>query len=304
MCDGGVRVSQRGSIRHRAIASVVCGSIWAFASVVAAQADNRFDPKTSTVHISGTIWDRDAGRLQNLADQLAKVAPQFSLNSDGGDVLAAMRIGQLIRKLEGRTTVAVRAKCHSACALIFIAGVERTDFGEIGLHRPYLDRDQELLEDHLPMLNAKVKAYVADMGIGDDFYETMMNTDSSRMAILDRKASLALIPKYDPKFDQERIAREARRYGIAVAEMRQREHEAEACHGAGDKARIARCVGAKLWALSEDAYRPLARKALQACALSAGEAKILAALPMTARRDHAVWLRKEACARNILKASL
>ena len=304
MCDGGVRVRQRGSIRHRAIASVVCGSICAFASVVAAQAESRFDQKTSTVHISGHIWDRDAGRLQNLAGELAKVAPQFSLNSVGGDVLAAMRIGQLIRKLEGSTTVAARAKCHSACALIFIAGVERTDLGEIGLHRPYLDSDQELLKDHLPILNAKVKAYVADMGIGDDFYQNMMNTDSSKMAILDRKVSLALIPKYDPKFDQERISREARRYGITVAEMRQREHEVEACQGLGDKARIASCVGAKLWALSEDEYRPLAKKALQACALSAGEAKILAALPVMERRDHGLSLRKEACARDILKASI
>ncbi len=66
------------------------------------------------------------------------------------------------------------------------------------------------------MLNAKVKAYVADMGIGDDFYQKMMSTDSSTMAILDRKVSLALIPKYDPKFDQERISREARRYGILL----------------------------------------------------------------------------------------
>jgi len=304
MSDGGVRVRQRGSIRHRAIASVVCGSICAFASVVAAQAESRFDQKTSTVHISGHIWDRDAGRLQNLAGELANVTPQFSLDSDGGDILAAMRIGRLIRKLEGRTTVAARAKCHSACALIFIAGIERTGLGEIGLHRPYLDSNQELLKDHLPMLNAKVKAYVADMGIGDDFYQKMTDTDSSTMAILDRKVSLALIPKYDPKFDQERISREARRYGIPVADMRQREHEAEACQGLGDKARIASCVGAKLWALSEDEYRPLAKKVLQACALSAGEAKILAALPVMVRRDHALSLRKEACARDILKASL
>jgi hypothetical protein len=42
---------------------------------------------------------------------------------------------------------------------------------------------------------------------------------------------------------------------------------------------------------------------LRTCALSAGEAKILAALPVTARRDHAWSLRKEACARDILKAS-
>ena len=143
---------KRGSIRHHTILSVVCGLNLCFCFGRAAQAESRFDQENnSTVHITGTIWDRDAGRMQNLADEFAKVTPQFSLDSKGGDVLAAMRIGQLIRKLEGRTTVAARAKCHSACALIFIAGVERTDLGEIGLHRPYLDSDPELLKNHLPI---------------------------------------------------------------------------------------------------------------------------------------------------------
>ena len=112
--------------------------------------------------------------------------------------------GEFIRKLEGRTTVAARAKCHSACALIFIAGVERTNLGEIGLHRPYLDTDPELLKSHLPMLYAQVKAYVAEMGIGDGFVQKMMDTDSSKMTIYYSKDSLTLIPKYDPKYDEAR----------------------------------------------------------------------------------------------------
>jgi hypothetical protein len=302
MCDGGVRLGKRGPIRRHIILSVVLISLCAVASVGAAQADNRFDKKTTTVHITGTIWDRDAGRMQNLADEFAKATPQFSLDSKGGDVLAAMRIGRLIRKLEGRTTVAARAKCHSACALIFIAGVERTNLGEIGLHRPYLDTDPELLKSHLPMLYAQVKAYVAEMGIGDGFVQKMMDTDSSKMTIYYSKDSLTLIPKYDPKYDEARISREARQNGISASEMRQREHDAEACRGMRDKARIAECVGAKLWGLSEDDYRPRAKKALQACALSAGETKTLSALPMIERRDHALSVRRETCTRDILKS--
>jgi hypothetical protein len=301
MCDGGGPLRTRGSIRRRTVLSAVLASICAIASTVAGQADNRFDKKTATVHITGTIWDRDAGRLSNLADELAKTTPQLLLDSDGGDVLAAMRIGRLIRKLEGRTTVVARAKCHSACALIFIAGVERTNLGEIGLHRPYLDTDAELLKSHLPMLYAQVKDYVAEMGIADSFVQKMMDTDSSKMTLYGGKDSLALIPKYDPKYEDARISREARRYGVAAAEIRQREHDAETCHGMRDKARAAECVGAKLWGLSEDDYRPRARKASQACALSAGETKILSALPMTERRDHTLSVRRETCARNILK---
>ena len=66
------------------------------------------------------------------------------------------------------------------------------------------------------MLNAKVKAYVAEMGIGDGFYQKMMDTDSSKMAILDRKD----IPGVDPEIRSEvsirsEISREARRNGIS-----------------------------------------------------------------------------------------
>lgn len=281
---------------------LICGVILALASAAAARADSRFDKKTATVHITGTIWDRDAGRLSNLADKLANTTPQFLLDSDGGDMLAAMRIGRLIRKLEGRTIVAARAKCHSACALIFIAGVERTNRGEIGLHRPYLDTDPELLKSHLPVLYAQVKDYVAEMGIGDGFVQKMMDTESSKMTVYDGKASLALMPKYDLKYEDSRISRSARQYGITASELRRRERDAETCRGMRHKTRIAACAGAKLWGLSANDYRRRARKASRACALSAGETRILSALPMTERRDHALSIRREACARDIMKS--
>jgi hypothetical protein len=159
-----------------------------------AQADLRFDKKTSTVHITGTIWDRDAGRLQNLLEKTAKGPRQFSLGSDGGDMFAAMRIGRAVRKLGARTLIAARAKCHSACALIFIAGVERKNLGELGLHRPYLIATGEQLQHQLPMLYAKVKEYVAEMGVDEVFLQKMMDTDSSTMAIYGPSDTPALIP--------------------------------------------------------------------------------------------------------------
>lgn len=280
---------------------LIYGLMLALASGAAARADNRFDKKTATVYIIGTIWDRDAGRISNLADELAKSSPQFLLDSDGGDMLAAMRIGRLIRKLEGRTTIPARAKCHSACALIFIAGVERNNLGEIGLHRPYLDTDEEQLRDQLPMLYARAKDYVIEMGIGGDFVQKMMNTDLSKMTIYNGKGSLALIPKYDPKYEDARMSRLTREYGITASEVRAREQDAESCRGMRDKARMAVCSNAKLWGLSEDDYQRRNKKAARACALSPGERKTLSALPVTERRDHALVIRGETCARDILK---
>jgi len=179
-------------MRMNAVTLVLIGVL---AWTTAAQADNRFDKKTSTVQITGTIWDRDAGRLQNQFGETApKIVPKFSLNSEGGDIFAAIRIGRLIRKLKARTVVAPRAKCHSACALIFIAGMERTNSGEIGLHRPYHDTDAEQLKQYLPALYAQVKDYVLEMGLSEAFFQKMMDTDSSKMAIYGPSETPALIP--------------------------------------------------------------------------------------------------------------
>jgi hypothetical protein len=188
MCDG--RTRSLLDRRRTLVVALIC----VLTLPGAARADFRFDNKTSTVHITGTIWDRDAGRLQTLIEKTARGPRQFSLGSDGGDMLAAMRIGRLVRKLNAHTLVAARAKCHSACALIFIAGVERKNLGEIGLHRPYLDTDADQLQHHLPMLYSRVKDYVAEMGLDDSFYQKMMDTDSSTMAIYGPSETPALIP--------------------------------------------------------------------------------------------------------------
>jgi hypothetical protein len=60
------------------------------------------------------------------------------LNSPGGDIAAAMKIGRLIRKSPGRTMVEGTATCASACVLLFGAGISRIVFdgGKIGVHRP------------------------------------------------------------------------------------------------------------------------------------------------------------------------
>ena len=57
----------------------------------------------------------------------------------GGDVDAAMKIGQIIRENEWPVTVSGNSKCFSSCALIYIAGVSRMNVGVIGLHRPYFE---------------------------------------------------------------------------------------------------------------------------------------------------------------------
>jgi hypothetical protein len=148
--------------------------------------------------ITGDITQRDLtffreSRLKDFETKQLTV----SLNSPGGDVLAAMEIGRFIRSVDGGTAIPDNARCYSSCALIFIAGVNRFNNGELGLHRPYfasapLSREQ--IEKQMPLMRSAVKKYVEEMGITDSFFERMFNTDPSDMEILRSDQSEMIVP--------------------------------------------------------------------------------------------------------------
>lgn len=61
------------------------------------------------------------------------------LNSNGGDVETAMKIGRIIRNSQLITAVHERSMCASACILILSGGIWRytREGAKLGLHRPY-----------------------------------------------------------------------------------------------------------------------------------------------------------------------
>jgi hypothetical protein len=109
------------------------------AATPTAQAEVRIDRSADSfveLSIFGAITERDAKTFEDIyRRELEYKIPFIDLNSEGGSVSSAMQIGRQIRKYEGTTTVKENGKCYSSCALIFIAGVERRNFGQLGLHR-------------------------------------------------------------------------------------------------------------------------------------------------------------------------
>ena len=54
------------------------------------------------------------------------------------------------------------------------------------MHRPYLasrPQSRQVVEKQIPLMLSEVKQYIAEMGITDNFYQQMMNTEPSQMAI-------------------------------------------------------------------------------------------------------------------------
>src|SRR5262245_29312727 len=220
------------------------------------------------VDISGTITNLDSKTFESAIQDLGSRRLYTRLDSAGGDVFAAMHIGRLIRKHDGVTIISVPSRCYSGCALLFIAGVMRHNVGELGLHRPYqvaVLQDQQTNEKQLQRLLERIKQYVAEMGIAEDFYDQMINTEASHTALYRMDNYANLVPEMDPGYREVQFAYGARRYGMTPAQMRERERDTEVCLTRTVR-EIVDCQEAIKWGLSEKVYRERTAKT-KACEL-------------------------------------
>lgn len=131
------------------------------------------------------------------------------LNSSGGDVDEAMKIGRLIRKYNINTKIAAGDFCLSSCFLVYMSGVRRDlgfevyidttlkqpystsyELSPLGIHRPYFDREKFAdLPSNVAskMYKAKqddVESFLSEMGAENFFIQKMKNTPSDEMFTL------------------------------------------------------------------------------------------------------------------------
>ena|ERR1700724_974124 len=118
---------------------------------------------------------------------------------------------------------------------------------------------------------SQVRQYIAEMGITENFYQQMVNTEPSLMVVygnpntdsseLNRELGIRtiinnwtrLVPEYDPVYQEITTSYDARKYGVTTLEIRKRESDAEGClkrKGAD----YFTCTEAIRWGLSERVY--------------------------------------------------
>jgi hypothetical protein len=269
-----------------------------------AKADVRVSDETyysMTIEMKGEITEKDALTFAGMSDRLARKGFTVHLDSKGGNVFAAMKIGRTIREYDGWTWN--DSICYSSCALIFIAGVIRTnDYAEIGLHRPYLassPQSRETIEKKLPIMLATIKGYVDEMGAPNVFYEQMIRTEPSKMAVYRDDSIYKIIPEHDPIFDEVVIATRAQKYGITSSEMRRRDENAKKC---SDN----RCREAIYWGLREQVYATRYAESKKQCWFSEKErfdeekTKMFWRTLTKKRLDLSFFIRFEDCTRNVM----
>jgi hypothetical protein len=139
-----VRTTSRAAVTIALVFSVSC----LLASTRRSLADvqiNKATESLTALEIFNTISKNDADYVSQHEISFRGKTLHVYLDSPGGNVEAAEKIGHIIRKYEAWVFVRSNAKCFSSCALIFIAGSRRTNLGVVGLHRPYLSSAPPLL---------------------------------------------------------------------------------------------------------------------------------------------------------------
>jgi hypothetical protein len=183
-----------------------------------------------TVTICGNIEKGDYQKFKQVCDKILQsnnIIGDVQISSIGGNVIEAMKIGSLIRKLYIITWSPLKGTagnyspcnflssekadnyCNSSCFLIWAAGVER--WGNVlGLHRPYFGKEYS---KGLTASEAKakyeggsniVKNYLYDMDIPTNIIDEMFKHSSKDIYFLDYKTAESL--KHVPFFEEWIIA--------------------------------------------------------------------------------------------------
>lgn len=125
------------------------------------------DSKKNEIYISGEFNENDDAKLRSVLETKNQQYKSISLSSPGGNLMAGLRIGELIRKYQLSTNVPSNSICASACGFAWLGGIKKTveEKGNVGFHASYVIRDGVKTETGPG--NALIGAYMNRLGYSD-----------------------------------------------------------------------------------------------------------------------------------------
>ena len=113
------------------------------------------------------------------------------LDSNGGDLYAAMEIGRAMKAHDTKRNdraviVSSDSVCYSSCVFIAAAGLQRLLDGKVGIHRPYAMNPQKSLPESqrwLDKVASDARSYLREMGVVESLYNDMANIPPGELHI-------------------------------------------------------------------------------------------------------------------------
>ncbi len=123
------------------------------------------DSEKAFIILSGAFEFGDEEKFNSSVQKFSKAA--ILLDSDGGNLSSALRIGEIIRLKGFSTGVAPKTICASACALAWLGGGTRymSDQSRIGFHAASINTNGTDVENG--QANALIGAYVTRLGLSE-----------------------------------------------------------------------------------------------------------------------------------------
>lgn len=140
--------------------------------------------------ISGAINAETAAEFSGLIDNLKAQASlqhkrlfllnrKVDLNSLGGSISDAIKIGRIMRKERLTASVKTANECTSACVLIDAGAVKRLNFGKIGIHQPYFLVPNEAVQPDAvghsySIMLKQIRSYLNEMNVSESLADEML----------------------------------------------------------------------------------------------------------------------------------
>ena len=142
----------------------------------------RYQGKITGVFVEA-MW-----RITQVADALQITRRVLDLDSSGGQVEAAIRVGDQIGESGWTIWVREGSVCHSACVFVLAAGDNRLLAGKVGIHRMMRISSKATsraeLNDELQQVYGKVKDYLQRNGVAIGVADLMMTVPNRSLRLL------------------------------------------------------------------------------------------------------------------------
>jgi membrane-bound ClpP family serine protease len=194
-------------------------------------------PKTVTVTLRGEITPAMIPKVREaVAAATGDPIPAgliVLLDSGGGDGLAAVEIGRLLRGAQAH--VFVTGRCASACVFVFMGGVVRQAAdGALGIHRARLTRidpatgkrveidvgRDDRAARRLRNANASLRQYLTEMGALQSFHALMESTPVEPLRYLSRAEAKSLgVIGFEQNYLRYRDAKLVKRFAMRSGDL-------------------------------------------------------------------------------------
>lgn len=206
---------------------------------------------------------------QNLREH--RIGGSFWINSSGGDVEAAIRIGRMLRSVNASVLVARSAQCYSSCVFLIVGAVDRLSIGQIGIHRPYfgaVGRGVPAAEvrNRINAIDNLIERYLQDMNVPVSLLHAMKSVRPEDIQILsEHDLQRFMLSSPDPVWDELDVARQAWEYGTSSAEFRRRRSNVESRCFANVHMSSRSCIQAGYYGISVAEYQARTERKERIC---------------------------------------